>query len=212
MKLPPAQRQAIGSAQLDKLCQLGFEDEQLASMDIDGSCGDSGGAFGATQASCNCDCNSWLQLGNIPGCASECDSKWKTWQCGPYLQTGLGTLDAETLRYQSRLQELGLAANEVMPMVYIFELSSPDLRAGQWEDLDNHQDLQSEQDLTVATARIQAEKEAAAQSNYDSETRRYQAALEQAGYPDVEVKGLVANFSSSPDVIRAVYWNDITER
>jgi hypothetical protein len=163
------------------------------------------------QARCNCDCNSWQQADETPDCRSECDSEWKKWQCGPYLETGIGPLDTETQRYQAELQQLGLAENEVMPMVYAFKISSADLRAGQWEDLENLRDQQAGQNLAAEVAEIEAEQ-AARGGNYDAETQRYQAALEQAGYSQAEVNGLTEIFSPAPEVVRQVYWNEVNKK
>ena len=165
-------------------------------------------AMGA-QTACDCDCNSWQQAKAMPDCSSECDSKWKKWQCGPYLETGIGPLDAETQRYQAELQQLGLAENEVMPMVYAFKNSSAELRAGQWEDLENLRSQQADQDLAAQMAEIEAEQ-AARGSNYDAETLRYKAALQRAGHSQAEVDGLTEIFSPAPEVVRKIYWDEVT--
>jgi len=163
------------------------------------------------QTGCDCDCNAWQQTKAMPDCSSECDSKWKNRQCGPYLETGIGPLDAETQRYQLELQQLGLAENEVMPMVYAFKISSVDLRAGQWEDLENLRQQQASQNLAAEVAEIEAEQ-AARGSNYDAETLRYKAALERAGHSQAEVDGLTEIFSPAPEGVRKVYWDEVTRK
>ncbi len=145
----------------------------------------------------------------MPDCSSECDSKWKKWQCGPYLETGIGPLDTETQRYQAELQQLGLAENEVMPMVYVFKTSSAELRAGQWEDLENLRSQQAGLNLAAEIAEIEAEQ-AARGSHYDAETLRYKAALQRAGYSQAEVDGLTEIFSPAPEVVRKIYWDEVT--
>jgi hypothetical protein len=138
------------------------------------------------QTRCDCDCNSWQQTKAMPDCSSECDSKWKKWQCGPYLETGIGPLDTETQRYQAELQQLGLAENEVMPMVYVFKTSSAELRAGQWEDLENLRSQQAGRNLAAEMAE------------------------KRAGYSQAEVDGLTEIFSPAPEVVRKIYWDEVT--
>jgi hypothetical protein len=117
-------------------------------------------------------------------------------------------LDGETQRYRDGLQGLELEENEIMSLVYGFKISSPEIRAGIWEELEQTRNQLAEQDLSTEIAKIEAEQ-AQRGSNFDAETLRYKAALEQAGYSPTEVDGLVEIFSPSPEMVRKVYWDEV---
>jgi hypothetical protein len=214
MKLPAGIRGMMAERHSRQLCKLGFEGPELSSLGLDVSCAGSGAAALPAGSGCDCDCRSWELIQSLPGCREECDPKWKAWKCGPYLETGLGELDAETQRYQAEVRQLGLPENVENTWVYGFKISPPDIRAGIWEELERYRQQQPEQQLPAAREAIEAEQaeREARKSKYDDETRRYQAALEQAGYSRAEVDGLTEIFAPSPPAVREVFWADLKSR
>lgn len=213
-KLPDGMRSMVAGERFQRLCVLGFEGPQLTSLGINLDCAGTGVGSPAMGSGCDCDCRAWELIQALPGCRDECDPKWKTWKCGPYLETGLGELDAETQRYQAEVRQLDLPDNVQNTWVYGFKISPPQIRARIWDELERYQQQQAEQDLPGTLAAVQAEQaeQAARRSNYDAETLRYQAALERAGYSQVEVDGLVAIFAPAVDVVRQVYWNEVNRK
>ena len=174
---------------------------------------DTGSGFcaGASQGGCDCNCGNWEIVRELPECAAECDPKWKSWSCGPYLETGLGDLDAETQRYKAEVSQLDVPENVWQPWVMVFSNSGPDIRSNMWEDLERYRAQHDPADLAAQRAEIeqeQAEREERA-SRYDGETLRYRDALRAAGYTEEEVKGLTEVFSISSPSMRQIYWNNI---
>lgn len=194
-----------------EICKLEFTDQQLSTLGIGGSCSNSGGPGSVESSACNCDCGTWRQVQKHPACNTQCEPKWKTWQCGPYLKTGLENLDIETKRYQTELSQLDFSENEVNGMVYGFKIATPALREGIWKDLEQYKVQQAETNQPEQIAKIQAEQDKRGK-NYDAETLRYSVALEQAGYSATEVAGLTEIFAPSPAVVRKVYWNEVNAK
>jgi hypothetical protein len=211
-KVPPELRSSLAGSRLGELCQMGFEDSQLQGLGIGGSCGNgSGGAMAMLSRRCECDCEGWQQAQTQPGCARECDAKWQSWSCGPYLETGLGELDAETRRYQGELQQLGLPEVQVTSMTHTFKVSPPEIRQGIWRDLEQYQGSGREEALAAEMDEIRAEQSQRKQ-NYDDETLRYQRALQEAGYTEAEVAGLTEIFAPAPESTRKVFWQTVGQR
>ena len=212
--LPPDQRRSlIGGPQLRSLCKL-LTSEDLESLGIPGACEGGGGAAFVAGSMCDCDCRTWEYTQSLPRCGRECDAKWHAWSCGPYLQTGLGELDAETQRYMAEAQQLGVSDNVWKPWVMSFKYSPADIRSGLWEELEQHRGQDLMADLPGQLEAVEAEQTEQAQraSQYDAETLRYKAALEQAGYSATEVSGLTSNFAASAAAVRQIYWNDVNQR
>lgn len=203
--VPAGLRQSLGESQMQDLCKLGFSTEQLSMLGIAGSCTGGPGGRQIVHASCDCSCVNWEYLEQIPGCQSQCDARWRLWQCGPYLETGLGELDEETAAYQAELLQMGLAENEAAGMTLSFRDSSAELRESMWGDLENYRAQANPDQLAAAIAEAEAEQLARG-GNYDAETLRYKEALEQAGWSPEEVAGLVEIFSPAPEVVRQIYW------
>ena len=165
----------------------------------------------SAQTSCDCDCNTWQQIPAISTCQRECDPQWQAWQCGPYLVTGIGPLDAETQRYQAELSQLGLDQNEIMSMVYGFKIAEANLRAEIWDQLEQQKIQHAETNTLQVIADIEAEN-AQRSSDYDAETLRYKSTLQQADYSQTEVDGLTEIFAPAPQVVRQVYWKEVKTR
>ena len=63
MKMPPEVRRTLFTGdKLNGLCEMGFTDEQLASLDIGGSCTRAGGATMAAVPECDCRCAVYEQM------------------------------------------------------------------------------------------------------------------------------------------------------
>lgn len=163
---------------------------------------------------CDCDCESWQKVSQQPGCSMECDPKWQSWSCGPYLQTGLGDLDAETQRYMAEVRQLNVRENVWKPWVMAFKYSGPEIRVELWDELERHKGQDPMADVPAQMAAIEAEQAERDErrNRYDAETLRYKEALEKAGYPQVEVDGLVEIFAPSTEAVRQVYWSSIQQR
>ena len=214
LKLPEDMRFAVGANRLGDLCKIGFDDQQLEALGIGGSCGRFAGAT-SSSASCDCNCNNWeLIQSTMPACSASCDQKWRLWSCGPYLETGLSELDAETQRYQAEAEQVGVPENVWQSWVLVFRDSPPDLRPGLWDELERFRSQQAELDRPEELVTIQAEQRERDErrSQYDEETQRYKVALEAAGYRASEVAGLVEIFAPSPAGVRRVYWDTIANR
>jgi len=110
----------------------------------------------------------------------------------PNTEADLGELDPETQRYQAEVRQLDVRKNIWQSWVYAFKISPPEIRAKLWDELEQVKQ-QPDSDLPAIIADIEAEKaeRAARASDYDEETLRYKAALQDAGYSQVEVDGLV---------------------
>lgn len=122
-----------------------------------------------------------------------------------------GELDAETRRYESELGQLDFSENAINGMVYGFSIATPELREGIWKDLEQHKAQQAETNLPELRTEIEAEQDKRGK-NYDEETLRYSAVLEQAGHTPAEVAGLTEIFAPAPDVVRQAYWNAVNAK
>jgi hypothetical protein len=214
LKLPDGMRGEIGQSRRGDLCKLGFDDHELESLGIGGSCrGNSG--LGAAGTTCDCNCNNWEVLQTVlPACSESCDAQWRRWSCGPYLETGLGILDTETQRYQAEAAQAGQPENVWNSWVLSFRDSPPEIRTRLWTELERFKSQQDELDVPAELAAIEAEQQERLErrSQYDEETERYRTALEEAGYPPSEVDSLVEIFAPSPAIVRQVYWDTIANR
>lgn len=211
LKIPEDMRGQLATARVSELCKLGFEPGQLEAMGVAGGCS-STGTMAANMPRCDCNCSNWEVIREVTSCAAECDAKWRIWSCGPYLETGLGELDAETLRYQAEAQQLDVPENVWMPWVLVFRDASPEIRAEMWKELLAFRTQQNPVEVAAQRAQIeqeQAQREQRA-SRYDQETLSYRDALQDAGYSEAEVKGLTEVFSASPKAMRRVYWSSIS--
>lgn len=57
LKMPESMRSSMFTGEkLENLCQLGFEDEQLTTLGIHGSCSDFVGSITGTASACDCRC------------------------------------------------------------------------------------------------------------------------------------------------------------
>jgi len=131
----------------------------------------------------------------------------------PNAEAVLGELDPETQRYQAEVRQLDVQKNVWQSWVYAFKISPPEIRAKLWDELEQVKQ-QPGPDLPAIIADIEAEKaeRAARASDYDEETLRYKAALEDAGYSQVEVDGLVEIFAPAIPVVRQAYWNAVNRK
>jgi len=131
----------------------------------------------------------------------------------PNAESDLGELDPETQRYQAEVRQLDVRKNIWQSWVYAFKISSPEIRAELWDELEQVKQ-QPDPDLSAIIADIEAEnaERAARTSDYDEETLRYKAALEDAGYSQVEVDGLVKIFAPAIPIVRQAYWNAVNRK
>ena len=211
---PDMRRSLIGGPQVRQLCRL-LTTQELENLGIPGACEGGAAAAFVPGAVCDCDCERWEYTQSLPRCGEICDAKWESWSCGPYLQTGLGELDAETERYQAEVQQLGVPENVWKPWVAAFRASSPGIRAGLWEELEAHRgEAPPTADIDEQLQAIEAEnaERRARLDAADSETQRYRDALERAGYTQAEIDGMVEVFNISPEAVRQAFWADVNAR
>jgi hypothetical protein len=209
IKIPEDMRRSLFTGEkLDSLCELGFQDEQLASLGIVGSCAGSGGATTASIPQCDCRCEVYEQMREIPLCQTQCTDTWETMQCRVQTKslTETGEWDAETRRYQTELQLLGIKGSMYDIQSRAFAAALPNKRAKMWADLDTvREELASEEMQELLEIRAQNE----ATPDYDAETQSYKAALEQAGKSADEVHGLTTLFSNGNELMRSALWKDL---
>ena len=79
-------------------------------------------------------------------------------------------------------------------MTHTFQTSPPEARARLLQDLSKHRKQRAESKSFPESAELQAEQTQGG-SNYDAQTLRFKAALEQAGYSAAEVSGMVDIFA-----------------
>jgi len=207
LKMPEDMRRSMFTGdKLDGLCQLGFEDEQLSSLGIVGSCASSGVGTAARAQHCDCRCEVYEQMRKIPLCQSQCGAAWQTAQCEVKKNATTEKDDAEAGRYAAELQSLGVAGSMYDIQMHAFRAGTPELRAKMWNDLEIVREALADEGLRdLHQARLGNKPS----KDYDEETLRYKAALEAAGKSEVEVNGFVSMFWTAKEGMRQVLWDDL---
>ena len=130
----------------------------------------------------------------------------------PPTATDPGPKDEETIRYEAALQSLNEQAefqaheNAITATVFIFQTSPPDHRAMLWEELEKGRQAAAE------IRKKHAEHgPAPVNPDYDAETLRYKAAVEQLGLPPDMVEDLVEMFHSNEAAFRETLWQSVRE-
>jgi hypothetical protein len=148
------------------------------------------GQAGASEAgeTCSCTCADYLDEKGMPLCQAQCDSGWEERQCAASAMPEIGDKDAETLR---------------------FGISSPELRQGLWEDLENARLALAEQDQADADDAESLQNMPT--DDLDAETLRYKAAVEQLNLPPGMVEDLVEMFQANDAEFRKTLWQRVEE-
>ena len=130
----------------------------------------------------------------------------------PPAATDPGPKDEETIRYEAGLRSLNEQAqfkaqeNAITANVFLFQTSPPDHRARLWEELEKGRQTAEE------TRKKEAEhKPAPVNPDYDAETLRYMAAVEELGLPADMVEDLVEMFHSNETPFRETLWQRVRE-
>lgn len=205
LKLPEDMRRSMFTgSRLQRLCELGFEDQQLAGLGIAGSCAGSAAGAAASVQQCDCRCEVFEQMRQIPLCQQQCQVTWDKAQCEAKVEALSQQRDAEAARYAAELATIGLDQDMYDTQVQAFRDAPDHLRAKFWNDLEIiRQTLAEEGAETVQQARANNQPD----QDLDAETLRYKAALEAAGMSQAEVHGLVTLFSISDENTRRVLWD-----
>jgi hypothetical protein len=175
------------------------------------------GQAGASEAgeTCSCTCADYLDEKGMPLCQAQCDSGWEERQCAASAMPEIGDKDAETLRFEAELQDLSkqsryeTADNVIASQVYVFSISSPELRQGLWEDLENARLALAEQDQADADDAESLQNMPT--DDLDAETLRYKAAVEQLNLPPGMVEDLVEMFQANDAEFRKTLWQRVEE-
>ena len=206
LKMPePMRRTMFTGERLESLCQLGFEDEQLNALGINGSCGDTVATTG-TAPVCDCRCEFYEQMRSRPNCPLECSNTWERLDCASTVAPPTGQWDAETERYQAELEQLQIEGSMFEIQMRAFERALPDKRAKMWDDLETVKKALATDEMQELL-KIRAQSQATLQ--YDAETLSFKAAMEKAGKTEAEVNGLVRVFSGSNALVRKAFMDDI---
>lgn len=175
------------------------------------------GQAGVSEAgeSCSCICADYLDEKGTPICQEQCDSGWKERQCAASAMPEIAEKDAETLRFEAELQSLSrqsryeTAENVIASQVYIFSISSPELRQGLWEDLENARLALVEQEQADADDAERLQNMPT--DDLDAETLDYKAAVEQLNLPPGVVEDLVEMFQANDAEFRKTLWQRVEE-
>ncbi len=133
MKMSPELRRTVFTGdRLDGLCEMGISDEQLAALDIVGSCSDRGSpGLTAAEPDCLCSCDLFEMEKNHANCQQQCDSIWILEQCGVD-----ASADPEVARYAAESRKLNLPAQLHKAQVANFQNSPPYVRKLLWQELE----------------------------------------------------------------------------
>lgn len=133
MKIPPELRSTLFTGdKLDGLCEMGFTDEQLAALDIVGSCSDRGSVgMAVVEPECSCICDLFEMEKNQVKCQQQCASTWILEQCGVD-----ASADPELARYEAESGKLKLPKQLHKVQVANFQNSSPQVRELLWQELE----------------------------------------------------------------------------
>ena len=137
---------------------------------------------------------------------AHAEHHWQSAQCAANAGKIMEQMDEEAACYVAELRALGLEGAMFDIQVRAFEGATPELRAKMWNDLEI-----TKQQLATPEMQelLQIRKQMEATPDYDEETLRYKAALENAGKTDEEIHGLVTLFSISNERIREALWNSL---
>ncbi len=197
-KMPPASRQ--GMFQSGKLCQMGFEDGELESLGIAGSCGGTQGVAGTLVQTCSCVCRDFEQEHSVLQCKRQCDTKWQEQQCYGSTVIELDATDPEIKNYMLEVRKLGMSeeANKAHHLSY--QLASSQLRAKMRQDIDRQ-----------VREKQKPAREGIVESPglLDGETLRYKSEIELFRLSPEIVADLVKNFQTSNDAGRAFLWQSL---
>jgi len=200
-KMPIAMRQAMfNSGDLNKLCQMGFEDGELESLGIPGSCGGTQGVGGALVQTCSCVCNDFEREHSILECNRQCATNWQAQQCYGSTVIELDETDPEIENYMIEVRKLGMSeeANKAHHLSY--QLVSPQLRAQMRQDIDR----QVRENQKTAREGITESP-----GLLDGETLRYKSEIETFGLSPEIVADLVENFQASNAAARTFLWQSL---
>jgi hypothetical protein len=200
-KMPMTMRQSMfDSGNLSKLCQMGFEDGELESLGITGSCGGTQGLAGNLVQTCSCVCNDFEQEHSILQCKRQCADNWQAQQCYGSAIIELDETDPEIENYMIEVRKLGMSeeANKAHHLSY--QLSSSQLRAKMHQDIDRQ-----------VREKQKPAREGIVESPglLDGETLRYESEIELFGLSPEIVADLVKNFQTSNDAGRAFLWQSL---
>ena len=208
LKIPEDMRSSmITGEQVQNLCQLGFEDQQLANLGISGGCTGSGAGSASVQQ-CDCSCEAWVPMKEIPLCQSQCSTHWETEQCEVSIAEENRQRDEEYERYRRELLALNLDEDTADTQLHAFRNAPQGLREKLWNDLEI---IRQELAQMGASDVQQAKEMNKPVQNWDAETLSYKAALEAAGKSEVEINGLATLFSISDETVRQVLWDDLQQ-
>jgi hypothetical protein len=124
-----------------------------------------------------------------------------------------GDKDAETVRFETELRNVSQQSryqareNVIASQVYIFQVSAPEQRQALWEDMEkSKQQLAENQEKEAEDAESLQNMDT---SEFDAETLRYKAAVEQLDLPPGMVEDLVEMFQSNDAEFRKTLWQRV---
>jgi hypothetical protein len=133
LKIPSELRRTLFTGdKLDGLCEMGFTDEQLAALDIVGSCLERGSTGTAVaEPDCSCICDVFEAEKGSAKCQQQCASIWILEQCGVDVSA-----DPEVARYEAEAGTLNLPKQLLKAQVANFQNSPPYVRKLLWQELE----------------------------------------------------------------------------
>lgn len=167
------------------------------------------------EESCSCTCADYLAEKDVQGCQAQCSTGWEARECAISAMPEMEIKDAETQRFEAELRTSSqsmrypLQENVIASQVYIFQISALEFRQSLWEELEKSkaQLLEQQQQEAADAQHLQDMPK----DEFDAETLRYQAAVEQLNLPPAAIKDLVEMFQSNDAPMRELLWQRVKE-